>query len=603
MRKIELLAPAKDVECGITAIKCGADAVYIGAHKFGARQAAGNSVEDIKQVVDFAHQYYSKVYVTLNTLLYDDELSAAEKLIYQLYKAGIDGLIVQDAGICELELPPLPLIASTQMDNCNAAKVKFLEDVGFSRVILARELTIEQIREIRNATTIELECFVQGALCVGASGRCYMSYALGGRSGNRGECAQPCRKLYSLKNKNGDILVENRHLLSLKDLSLSNYLKDLIEAGVSSFKIEGRLKDASYVGNVTGYYRGKLDEIFIRSELRAASSGKVDLGFTADLTKTFCRGFTDYGISGRSGKIAAIDSPKSIGQYIGEVSEAGRDFFVVDCGVELHNADGICFFDSRKNLQGTVVNKIENGRVYHQKMEGIYAGVKIYRNLDHLFLKQLKKMEACRKIALSIVLKDTDNGVVLCGEDCDGNKAEFEIAFVKEAAIKKDAALNTISTQIQKLGNSIFQCSEFRLATDGVYFFPVSVLNELKRGLVEKMIEVRETNRAVRKGGIVKNDVSYPQVSFDYTGNVLNEKAKQFYKRHGVKTIGAAAESGLDMTGKVVMSTKYCIRKELGLCEGRLSKEAEHLFLEDGDGRCFEIRFRCGNCGMEIILK
>ncbi|HPS56308.1 MAG TPA: DUF3656 domain-containing protein, partial [Sedimentisphaerales bacterium] len=240
---------------------------------------------------------------------------------------------------------------------------------------------------------------------------------------------------------------------------------------------------------------------------------------------------------------------------------------------------------------------------YPQKMEGIYAGVKIYRNLDHLFLKQLKKMEACRKIALSIVLKDTDNGVVLCGEDCDGNKAEFEIAFVKEAAIKKDAALNTISTQIQKLGNSIFQCSEFRLATDGVYFFPVSVLNELKRGLVEKMIEVRETNRAVRKGGIVKNDVSYPQVSFDYTGNVLNEKAKQFYKRHGVKTIGAAAESGLDMTGKVVMSTKYCIRKELGLCEGRLSKEAEHLFLEDGDGRCFEIRFRCGNCGMEIILK
>ena len=604
MRRIELLGPAKDVECGITAIRCGADAVYIGAQKFGARQAAGNSVDDIKQVVDFAHQYYGKVYVTLNTLLYDDELRPAEKLIHQLYKIGVDGLIVQDAGICELELPPLPLIASTQMDNCNVEKVKFLEDVGFSRVILARELTIEQIKKIRAATTIELEFFVHGALCVSASGRCYMSYALGGRSGNRGECAQPCRKLYSLKNKDGGVLVENRHLLSLRDMCLSEYLEDLIEAGVCCFKIEGRLKDAGYVGNVTGYYREKLDEIFARNgDMRADSSGKVDLGFVPDPTKTFCRGFTDYGIDGKIGKIAAIDSPKSIGQYIGEVIEAGRDFFTVDSDVELHNADGICFFDSNKNLQGAVINRIEHGRIYPQKMEGVHAGVKIYRNLDHLFLKQLKRLDVQRKIDISLVLKDAENGVALCGQDSDGNKAIFEMVFAKEAAIKKEAALNTISTQLQKTGNSIFRCIDFKLATADVYFFPVSVLKELKRGLFEKMIEIREANRVVRKGGIIKNNVSYPQSVLDYSGNVLNEKARRFYKRHGVETIEPAAESGVDMAGKIVMSTKYCIRRELGLCQGQLRQEAEPMFLEDGQGRGFEIRFRCGDCGMEIILR
>lgn len=603
MRRIELLGPAKDVQCGITAIRCGADAVYIGAQKFGARQAAGNSVEEIKQVVDFAHQYYCKVYVALNTLLYDDELLQAEKLIHQLYAVGVDGLIVQDVGICELELPPLPLIASTQMDNCSVEKVNFLEEIGFSRVILARELTLEQIKKIRAATTVELEFFVHGALCVGASGRCYMSYALGGRSGNRGECAQPCRKLYSLKDKQGGVLVENRHLLSLRDMCLSGYLEDLIEAGVCSFKIEGRLKDAAYVGNVTGYYREKLDEIFGRNGMRADSSGSVDLGFVPDPVKTFSRGFTDYGVSGKIGKIAAIDSPKSIGQYIGEVIEADRDSFMVDSEIELHNADGICFFDSNKNLQGAVINRIENGRVYPQKMEGIHAGVKIYRNLDHLFLKQFKGLDVQRKIDISLILKDAGNRVALCGEDCDGNKAIFEKVFAKEAAIKKEAALNTITTQLQKSGNSIFRCVDFKLATAEVYFFPVSILKELKRGLFEKMIEIREANRVIKKGRIIKNNVTYPESFLNYTGNVLNEKAKQFYKRHGVKTIEPAAESGLDMADKTVMSTKYCIRRELGLCQGQLSKNAEPLFLEDEQGLCFEIRFRCGDCGMEIMLR
>ena len=372
--KIELLAPAKDISTAMAAIRSGADAVYIGAERFGARQAAANTIDDIRQAADFAHQFYAKIYVTLNILLYDDELPVAEKMIHQLYEAGIDGLIIQDVGLLELDLPPLPLIASTQMDNNTLEKVKFRQDVGFSRAILARELTLKEIQQIRSGTSLELECFIHGALCVGASGQCYMSCALGYRSGNRGQCAQPCRRQYSLKDKSGKTIVNDRHLLSLKDLNLSEHLEQLIDAGVSAFKIEGRLKDIPYVVNTTAFYRKQLDKILAKKNLQKNSSGSVVLDFEPNLEKTFNRGFTDYGLTGERGKYGSINTPKSIGEFIGVVKRADRTFFIIDSKIDLHNGDGICFFDRLQNLSGSTVSLVEGQKIYTNKINEIYAG-------------------------------------------------------------------------------------------------------------------------------------------------------------------------------------------------------------------------------------
>jgi len=599
-RKIELLAPAKDAATAITAIQCGADAVYMGAQRFGAREAAYNTVESIKQVADFAHQYYAKVYVTLNTLLKDDELAPAEMMIGQLQKTGIDGLIIQDTGLLELDLPPLPIIASTQMNNDSPEKVRFLQDVGFSRVILARELTLEQIRQIREATTIELECFIHGALCVGASGQCYMSYAIGGRSGNRGQCAQPCRRLYSVKDQQGKIIAKGRHLLSLKDLNLAEHLEELIDAGVDAFKIEGRLKDAAYVANTVSFYRRRLDEIIAKKNLKRASSGTTRIDFEPNLEKTFNRGFSDYGITGNKANLGSIDTPKSMGEYVGTVTETGRDYFVIDGEQELHNADGLCFFDRQKNLAGTVINRVEGEKIYPQKMQDINKGQKIYRNYDYEFYRKLTDQSAERKIRLAMVMRESADGLTLSGMDEDGNAATVEISGDKQPALKKEQARQTIITQLSKLGNTIFECSQVRIETRDVYFLPVSRLNAAKRELAEKMLEARESNRPRTAGHILKNDVPYPQKELNFRGNVLNKKAEEFYHRHGVETIEPAAESGLDLSGQVVMTTKYCLREELGLCENKTKNES--LILVDENGREYEINFRCGMCGMEIIF-
>jgi len=599
--KIELLAPAKDLQAGIAAVKCGADAVYIGTQRFSAREAAGNSIADIEELINFAHPYYVKVYAAVNTILNNRELVEAEKLIYQLYEKGVDGLIIQDVGLLELDLPPIPLIASTQMDNSTVDKVKFLEDVGFSRVILARELTLKQIQEIRRATNIELEFFVHGALCVGASGQCYISYAMGGRSGNRGQCAQPCRKPYSLQDKNCETICDSRYLLSLKDLNLSQYLGELIDAGISAFKIEGRLKNADYVANVTGFYRQKLDEILTAKKLRKASSGTVQLNFTPDPAKSFNRGFTDYGITGWRGKIGSIDTPKSIGEMIGKVEKVGRNCFEIAGDVELHNADGICFFDGDNNLQGTVINCVEGRKVYPQKMNGITTGVVIYRNHDHAFHKLIEKKFAERKVALAMQLHETPDGIALEGKDEDGNCATVPKVCEKRPAQKAKSAKETICTQLTKLGSTIFECSDLENELAEIYFFPVSALNELRRNLVEAILKERLKNRPVRKVGIKKNNVPYPETCLDYTGNVFNEKAKEFYQRHGVKEISLAAETGLDLTGRMVMKTKYCVRGQLGLCTG--DSAAEELVLIDEDGNRFELRFRCPDCGMDIYKK
>lgn len=599
--KIELLSPAKDLQAGIAAIKCGADAVYIGAQRFSAREAAGNSIEDIGKLINFAHPYYAKVYAAVNTILNDRELVEAEKLIYSLYEKGIDGLIIQDVGLLELDLPPIPLIASTQMNNSTIDKVKFLEDVGFSRVILARELTLEQIREIRRATNIELEFFVHGALCVGASGQCYMSYAMGGRSGNRGQCAQPCRKLYSLEDKNGETICDSRYILSLKDLNLSQYLGELIDAGISSFKIEGRLKNAAYVANITAYYRQKLDEVLAAKNLHKASSGMMQLNFTPNPSKSFNRGFTDYGINGQCEKIGSIDTPKSIGEMIGKVQKVGGDYFEIDSDVQLHNADGICFFDNENNLQGTVINGAEGRKVFPQKMNGITEGTLIYRNYDHAFHKLIEKNPAHRKIALAMCLHKTMDGIAFEGTDEDGNCAMVVTVCGKTPAQKAEAAKETIFAQLTKLGNTIFQCSDFKNELAEIYFFPVSELNELRRNLAEAILKERLKNRPVCKSDIKKSDIPYPETCLDYTANVFSEKARQFYQRHGVKEISPAAETGLDLTDKSVMKTKYCVRRQLGLCAHNAA--LEELVLVDENGNRFELRFRCDDCGMDVYKK
>ena len=599
---IELLAPARDASVAIAAIRCGADAVYVGAPQFSAREAASNTISAIQQIIDFARPYYVRVYVALNTLLRDDELARAEKMIGQLHRIGIDGLIVQDVGLLELDLPPVPLIASTQMHNATIEKVQFLEAVGFSRVILARELTLEQIREIRRQTTIELECFIHGALCVGVSGRCCMSYAIGGRSGNRGQCAQPCRRRYSLKDRHGRTLAEDRHLLSLKDLNLADHLAELIDAGIASFKIEGRLKDSPYVANTVGFYRRRLDALLAERGLRRTSSGLSELAFEPDPARTFNRGFTDYGLAGRRLHVASMDSPKSMGEFVGTVAGVEKSCFLLDGDHDLHNGDGICFFDTQRQLAGTLVNRVEGRRVYPQKMHGIRAGRRIHRNYDRLFCAKLTDKAAERRIEVTMHLYETPEGLALSGRDEDGNEATVAIVTATQPARNEEAARKTIATQLTRLGNTLFVCRDLRIETKEVFFLRVSQLNAARRELIARLMEVREANRPRRTGAIRKNSVAYPEKHLSYLGNVLNRKAEAFYRRHGVERIEPAAESGLDLSGRLVMTTKYCVRLELGLCTGlRSGAAAEPLILEDEDGRAFEVRFRCGPCGMEIL--
>lgn len=603
MNTIELLAPAKDFEAAQAAIACGADAIYIGAPQFSARQAAGNSLDDIRRVVELAHVYYVRVYVALNTILRDEELPAARALIEQLHAIGIDGLIIQDMGLLEMELPAVPIIASTQSHNASLEKVRFLEAAGFSRAILARELTVEQIAAISAGTSIELECFVHGALCVGTSGRCAMSYAIGGRSGNRGVCAQPCRRRYTLKNSAGEVIARDQFLLSLKDLNLSDDLAALLDAGVTSFKIEGRLKEAPYVANIVGYYRRKLDAILQQRGLKKSSSGQVTLNFEPDPAKTFNRGFTDYGLHGRGAAMGSIDTPKSRGEAIGTIAEIGKDWFTLSGDIELHNGDGICFFDAGRRLCGTVINRVAGGRIYPQKMDGLRVELAVYRNHDHAFLKQLQSPAQPRTIDVTMTLTDTDDGVAVRAVDEDGHEAVFELAVEKQPADKAEQAIATAQKQLSRLGNTSFACSDVRVETRQVYFFPVSVLNTLKRGVVEKLLRVRQANRPRLKANVMK-PAAYPAKELTFAGNVLNEKARRFYHQCGVETIAPAAESGMDLHSKTVMTTKYCLRRQLGLCRGYHEQNiAEPLILIDEDDRQFEAVFRCGDCGMIIKLE
>lgn len=605
-KKIELLAPAKDLECGIAAIDCGADAVYIGAPSFGARDAAGNSIEDIAKLAGYAHKFWAKVYVTVNILLHDAEINPALDMISSLYEAKVDGIIVQDVGLLECDLPPIPIIASTQMHNNTPEKVSFLEKIGIRRAILARELDIEQIKAIRKKTNnIELECFVHGALCVSYSGQCYLSYALGGRSGNRGKCAQPCRKAYLLIDASGRTLLRNKHLLSLCDLNLSENIGELIDAGITAFKIEGRLKDKAYVSNVVSFYRSKIDAVIAEKKLKKASSGTSTTDFVPDVNKTFNRGYTHYFLHGRDEKIGSIYTPKMIGEPVGKIIYGGKQSVTLDSKIKLHAGDGICFFDKTGNLRGTVVNSAKGSTFFPDKTGGMQDGILVYRNHDHEFISKLNKSRAIRQMSVKMLLSETDNGFKLSAVDEDGNSADFSIECEKEAAQKPESAVTNIRKQLMKSGNTGFVCSGVKIELNKVYFVAISVLNTLRRGVLESLADAREKKRPVCVSEIEQNEVEYPQKELTYTGNVLNRCAYEFYQFHGVESIEPAAESGLDMCGRQVMTTRYCLKHQLNLCPKRnkAANVAEPLVLVDEEGHHLELKFNCAKCEMEVYLK
>lgn len=603
---IELLAPAKDLETGLAAINCGADAVYIGASQFGAREAAGNPLSDIEQLANYAHKYWAKVYVTLNTLLYEEELADVEKLTYQLYSIGADGLIIQDVGLLELNLPPIPLIASTQMHNHSPERILFLEQVGFKRAILARELTLEQIRQVRSDTNIELETFIHGALCVSYSGQCYLSYAVGGRSGNRGQCAQPCRRRYSLVGADQKPIVQDQYLLSLRDVNLSEAVNDLIEAGICSFKIEGRLKDKTYVMNLVGYYRRLLDSLLNQRAIKSASSGSTYLDFTPDPNKTFNRGYSTYFLFGRGAKISSHHTPKSLGEPLGKViSIHDRSFTLSQSASEVHPGDGLCFFGSDNELAGTIVNQVNGRTIIPRSMSGLEAGLQIYRNHDHDFSEQLQKSRSERKIKMRFEITAASNELHVSAVDEDNNQAETSILYELDTALNPEKARQTMDRQLRKLGDTEFECTNVDINIAKVPFVAISILNALRRATIEKLIQTRQQNRPIQKQKIEPNNAQFPAKELVFEGNVLNHKAADFYLRHGVTVIEPAAESGLMMSGRKVMTTKYCLRYELNACPRQpdSKKLPGQVALVDELGVQYPLRFNCADCVMEVYYR
>ncbi|RLD55373.1 MAG: collagenase-like protease, partial [Bacteroidetes bacterium] len=575
MKTIELLSPAKNIDCGIAAINHGADAVYIGASKFGARKAAGNSIQDIETLINYAHKYYSKVYITINTILYDDELEGVQKIINQLHQAGADALIIQDMGLLELDLPPIPLHASTQTHNYDLEKILFLQNVGFQRLILARELSLNQINNIKRNTNIELEYFVHGALCVSFSGQCYFSQAVYNRSANRGECAQPCRLPYSLVDANGNILAKDKHLLSMKDLNNSAYLNELINAGVSTFKIEGRLKDVSYVKNITSYYRQKIDSIIeTDNSIKKSSSGKTKFYFKPVPEKTFSRGFTDYFLHGRQKNIVSLNTNKAIGEFIGKVSIIDKDYFVINSKSELHNGDGICFFNKDDKLIGVNINNVVRNKVYPAEKINIKEKTIIYRNLDKEFTKKINSNNTSqRKIDVEFIFEETDKGFSLRAKDEDDNLAQYCYDCQKILSKNENNLNANINNQLNKTGNSIFNASKIEIKVAENYFIKISALNNMRREVLILLEKERERNYKLQREEFIKNDFPYPAKELDFNANISNKKADEFYKRHKVEKTEAAFELQKNVAGKTIMTTRHCLKYQFGLCP-KINKNA-----------------------------
>ena len=577
-KKIELLSPAKDVEVGLAAISHGADAVYIGGPDFGAREKASNSIQDIERLCRHAALFDAKVYVTLNTLLYDNELERARKMAYDCWNAGVDALIVQDMQLLQLDLPPIPLHASTQCDNLTVEKVQQLEQLGFEQVVLGRELSLKQIREIREKTTVPLEFFVHGALCVSHSGRCYLSQYIGNRSANRGACAQPCRLPWDLLDENGKVLIKNRHLLCLKDLNNSAHLEELIDAGITSFKIEGRLKDADYVKNVTAFYRQKLDEIINRrSDLEPASYGHCSYTFDINPEKSFNRGFTDYFINGRQKGIGSPFTPKSMGEYIGEVSWCNPLRMEIDTDKTLRNGDGLCFLNQDNELVGLRADVVNIGRdgvhtVSTNRPHGAYRGAKIYRNLDLEWQKQVEASTGNRKIDIDLVLSETETGYELFAflrrdaRPCVSTSIQCD----KITANNPEKATENIRKKALQWGDTIFNPVNLELKFKEPRLIPASVIGEMKRDLVTKLTDEL----------------------------VENHKNNRECRRDGACTVSTMVANP-DEIPTVLMTCHHCIRYANGMCSKETGQKATPLFIRNGVNT-FRLEFDCRNCLMTV---
>lgn len=602
LRKIELLAPAKNLECGLEAINHGADAVYIGAPKFGARSAAGNSLDDIQTLVKHAHLYNARIYVTVNTILKEEELLETEKMIWELYGMGVDALIVQDMGITGLNLPPIPLHASTQTDNRTSDKVKFLANAGFRQVVLARELSLKEIDRIhRENPDVALEAFVHGALCVSYSGQCYVSEACFGRSANRGECAQFCRLSFNMVDADNQVMVSNKHLLSLKDMNQLNQLEALIDAGVSSFKIEGRLKDVSYVKNVTAAYRQKLDEILNRRpDLIRASSGTCYFDFKPQLDKSFSRGFTHYFVNGRDRDIASFDTPKSLGEEMGTVKEIRGNYLTVAGLKSFNNGDGVCYLDEKGTLQGFRINRVDGNKLFLQEMPEIKQRTVLYRNYDQEFEKILSRESAKRKIAVELLLEDHAFGFSLTLTDEDRNLVTLALPRDKELA--RSPQTKNLEEQLAKLGNTPFEAIKVEVRFSDNWFIPVSALADLRRKAVDELLTLRSINYKREVSVWKSTSHAYPQTELTYLGNVMNSKAHSFYAAHGVKNIAPAFEKQ-PVEDAVLMFCKHCLRFSMGWCpvhqKGR-SPYKEPYYLVSSDGKRFRLSFDCKNCQMKV---
>ena len=608
-QKVEILAPAKNLYQGMAAINAGADAVYIGAHTFGARTNATNSVGDIAELVAYAHLFKAKVFVTVNTILYDNELEACRQLIHELYEAGVDALIIQDMAILEMDLPPIVLHASTQTNNRDAAHVKFLADAGIRRVVLARELNLDQIREIHEATDVELEFFVSGALCVSFSGNCYMSVANGERSANRGSCAQNCRLPYNLIDGNGTTLLTETHLLSIKDLNLSDQLPVLIEAGITSFKIEGRLKDLVYVKNNVSYLRKRLDA-FLEDNPRyeKASSGRTFYAFEAKMDKSFNRGYTDYFVNQRKARIGSWETPKSQGEYIGKLLGVKTNGYLIENAELLNNGDGLYFVNEEGQADGDRVNIIINGLVVPNTFRPLPVGTDIYRNSDAAFNKLLERDDsAIRKIGVALHFAESPEGFTLTATDEDGHTSTATLAAEKEPTKNGESIVDNIKKNLAKAGNTPFIVDDIRVDFSANWFLPISKINDIRRTVLEQLMGTRVREYQREEHPITPTDHPYPVPELDFTYNVSNKLARQFYHRHGVQQIEKAFELQWDPGKSRVMTTKYCVKYELGKCprfqrETMGEKVKEPLVLKHGEVE-YKLKFNCKPCEMEIWEK
>lgn len=593
--KIELLAPARDYEAAVAAIEAGADALYMGGARFGARVAAGNSLEDIARVVRYAHRFGVRVYCTLNTLLYDEELEAAKLQAQELIRVGVDALIVQDMAFRRMELGA-ELHASTQTNNVTPEGVKFLAECGFSRVILERGLSIEEIREIRKATDAELECFVHGAICVGSSGRCFLSRSMtADRSGNRGACSQPCRLTYDLLDEKNRKILVGKHLLSVRDMNLTARLGELMDVGICSFKIEGRLKDTTYIRNVVAWYRAAIDrELALRPHLERSSVGYSVPDFTPDPVKSFTRGFSEYMYSGRTTDVASFDTPKAVGEYVGRIVKCDRRGFLLDRDHTLAAGDGICFAG-----RGTNVNRVEGRRVEPNRMEGIEPGMELFRNFDRLFTQQLERSRMRRLIPVRAEVEASMQKISLLYTDCEA----LSYRVVREGSFEQpqnpEKMAETLRSQLAKSGDTIFFVEEVAIRGE-LPFLPVSLISELRREALAGLEQLRAERTFSHDIRPENPAPRHPKRALTAEENVTNRLAEAFYRDHGVEQVARGLDLEASTLGHRVMRSPYCIRREIGQCLKKSPTLKGELYIEHGAFR-YRLQFDCKRCEMSLI--